>query len=71
MTRFSWTHAHTAISQLDFFSVCDLNASPELPFADASFDAVVCALSVQYLMVRARMHLLSLARLLACYRARP
>jgi SAM-dependent methyltransferase len=29
--------------------VHDLNASPRLPFADASFDAVLCAVSVQYL----------------------
>ena len=29
--------------------VHDLNTSPELPFADASFDAVINAVSVQYL----------------------
>lgn len=29
--------------------VRDLNADPRLPFADASFDAVLCAVSVQYL----------------------
>jgi SAM-dependent methyltransferase len=29
--------------------VHDLNAQPELPFADASFDAVVCCVSVDYL----------------------
>lgn len=29
--------------------VHDLNAQPALPFADASFDAVLCAVSVQYL----------------------
>ncbi|HEX4490377.1 MAG TPA: methyltransferase domain-containing protein [Acidimicrobiia bacterium] len=30
--------------------VHDLNAQPELPFADASFDAVVCCVSVDYLV---------------------
>ena len=30
--------------------VHDLNAEPELPFADASFDAVVCCVSVDYLI---------------------
>ncbi|MHB1085381.1 MAG: class I SAM-dependent methyltransferase [Thiobacillus sp.] len=29
--------------------VHDLNADPTLPFADASFDAVVCTLSIEYL----------------------
>ena len=29
--------------------VHDLNADPSLPFADASFDAVICSLSVEYL----------------------
>ena len=29
--------------------VQDLNAEPELPFADASFDAVICTASVEYL----------------------
>ncbi len=29
--------------------VHDLNADPRLPFADASFDAVVCTLSIEYL----------------------
>jgi SAM-dependent methyltransferase len=28
----------------------DLNADPELPFADASFDAVVCSVSIEYLI---------------------
>jgi SAM-dependent methyltransferase len=30
--------------------VHDLNAQPELPFADGSFDAVVCCVSVDYLV---------------------
>jgi SAM-dependent methyltransferase len=30
-------------------AVRDLNAAPALPYADASFDAVLCAVSVQYL----------------------
>jgi SAM-dependent methyltransferase len=30
-------------------AVCDLNADPQLPYADASFDAVLCAVSAQYL----------------------
>ena len=30
--------------------VHDLNAQPDLPFADASFDAVVCCVSVDYLV---------------------
>ena len=30
--------------------VHDLNADPELPFADGSFDAVVCCVSVDYLV---------------------
>ncbi len=30
--------------------VHDLNAEPRLPFADAAFDAVVCSLSVEYLV---------------------
>jgi len=30
--------------------VHDLNTDPELPFADASFDAVVCCVSVDYLV---------------------
>src|SRR5690348_8166992 len=36
--------------QLDRFVVHDLNAVPQLPFLDQSFDAVVCAVSVQYLV---------------------
>ena len=35
--------------QLDSFVVHNLNREPVLPFPDASFDAVVCAVSVQYL----------------------
>jgi SAM-dependent methyltransferase len=36
-------------SQLDIFVVHDLNQTPTLPFAPASFDGVVCSISVQYL----------------------
>lgn len=36
--------------QLGSFVVHDLNREPRLPFDDASFDAVVCAVSVQYLI---------------------
>ena len=35
--------------QLDSFVVHDLNRDPVLPFDDASFAAVVCAVSVQYM----------------------
>ena len=35
--------------QVDDLIVHDLNQNPRLPFADRSFDAVVCAVSVQYL----------------------
>ncbi len=35
--------------QLDDFVVHDLNQEPRVPFRDDSFDAVVCAVSVQYL----------------------
>lgn len=35
--------------QLDSWVVHDLNAQPVLPFADGSFDAAVCTVSVQYL----------------------
>ena len=38
-----------ANDRLDEFVVRDLNAEPTLPFADGAFDAVCCALSVQYL----------------------
>lgn len=34
---------------LDSFVVRDLNDDPSLPFDDGAFDAVLCALSVQYL----------------------
>jgi SAM-dependent methyltransferase len=36
--------------QLDDFVVHDLNALPRLPFDDNVFDAVLCAVSVQYLV---------------------
>ena len=36
--------------QLSSFVVHDVNREPRLPFDDASFDAVVCAVSVQYLI---------------------
>jgi SAM-dependent methyltransferase len=35
--------------QLDEFVVHDLNREPRLPFGDETFDAVACAVSVQYL----------------------
>lgn len=35
--------------QLDEVVVHDLNEDPKLPFRDASFDAVLCCVSVQYL----------------------
>ena len=35
--------------RLDEYAVHDLNADPHLPFADARFDGVVIAVSVQYL----------------------
>lgn len=35
--------------ELDSFVVHNLNREPTVPFPDASFDAVVCAVSVQYL----------------------
>jgi len=38
-----------ANDRLDEFVVRDLNADPTLPFDDGAFDAVCCALSVQYL----------------------
>ncbi len=38
-----------ANDRLDEFVVRDLNAERSLPFADGAFDAVCCALSVQYL----------------------
>lgn len=36
--------------QLDEYHVYDLNASPRLDFADASFDGALCTVSVQYLV---------------------
>lgn len=36
-------------TQLDTYLVHDLNVDPTLPFADATFDAVLCTVSVQYL----------------------
>ncbi len=36
--------------QLDDWVIHDLNREPRLPFPDASFDAVACAVSVQYLV---------------------
>ncbi len=36
--------------RLDAFVVHDLNASPALPFADASFDAATICVSIQYLV---------------------
>ncbi|MBZ0304061.1 MAG: class I SAM-dependent methyltransferase [Anaerolineae bacterium] len=35
--------------QLDDYVIHDLNAAPMLPFEDGVFDAVICAVSVQYL----------------------
>ncbi|MEX2552976.1 MAG: methyltransferase domain-containing protein, partial [Actinomycetota bacterium] len=35
--------------QLGSFVIHDLNKDPTLPFAEGAFDAVVCAVSVQYL----------------------
>jgi SAM-dependent methyltransferase len=43
-----------ANERLDEWFVRDLNADPDLPVADAAFDAVLCALSVQYLQFPAR-----------------
>ena len=34
---------------LDSYLVHDLNAEPQLPYADSSFDAVLCSLSMEYL----------------------
>jgi SAM-dependent methyltransferase len=36
--------------RLTVFDVWDLNAEPKLPYPDASFDAVLCAVSIQYLV---------------------
>jgi SAM-dependent methyltransferase len=35
--------------QLAAYDVQDLNAEPRLPYPDAAFDAVLCAVSIQYL----------------------
>lgn len=35
--------------RLDDWRVHDLNVEPELPYPDASFDAALCAVSIQYL----------------------
>lgn len=40
----------TANPQLDDWVIHDLNRDPRLPFPDSSFDAVACAVSVQYLV---------------------
>lgn len=40
----------TANPRLASFDVCDLNAVPKLPYPDAWFDAVLCAVSIQYLV---------------------
>jgi hypothetical protein len=39
---FTLTHTHTHTQ------VHELNENPKLPFADGSFDAVVCASAIQY-----------------------
>ncbi len=36
--------------RLGAWDVHDLNTEPKLPYADASFDAVLCAVSIQYLV---------------------
>jgi SAM-dependent methyltransferase len=36
--------------RLACYDVCDLNESAQLPYPDASFDAVLCAVSIQYLV---------------------
>lgn len=36
--------------RLASYDVVDLNASPRLPYEDASFDAALCAVSIQYLV---------------------
>jgi SAM-dependent methyltransferase len=40
--------------RLTDYTVHDLNADPRLPYADASFDALLCAMSVQYLTLPTR-----------------
>lgn len=60
ISHFSTAPEHLAITGMnaaelagndmaDEWSVCDLNEEPELPYDDASFDAVTCAVSVDYL----------------------
>jgi SAM-dependent methyltransferase len=39
-----------ANTRLASYDVCDLNETPRLPYSDASFDAVLCAVSIQYLV---------------------
>jgi len=36
-------------TQLTDFMLCDLNREPKLGFDDASFDAVLCVVSIDYL----------------------
>jgi SAM-dependent methyltransferase len=36
--------------RLAAYDVQDLNAAPQLPYPDAAFDAVLCAVSIQYLV---------------------
>lgn len=36
--------------RLASYDVCDLNEAARLPYSDASFDAVLCAVSIQYLV---------------------
>lgn len=42
-------HELAANPRLDSFVVHDLNAQPELPFADATFSAACCCVSIDYL----------------------
>jgi ubiquinone/menaquinone biosynthesis C-methylase UbiE len=50
-------------SQINRYVVQDLNKEPALPFPDASFDAVICAVSIDY-MTRPREVLAEVARVL-------
>lgn len=45
-----WREELESNPRLDERLVHDLNADPLLPFAEESFDAVLCALSVEYLV---------------------